>query len=110
GPTAIVKSVAKLDHEKITNGTILNLKFTPELLASPTGKAGLGHLIRTYFDLGGWHVQFNVVSAEKLRAAQQEPDEHRGLIIRVAGYSAFFVELDTAVQDDIIDRTEIAAF
>jgi pyruvate formate-lyase/glycerol dehydratase family glycyl radical enzyme len=110
GPTAIVKSVAKLDHEKITNGTILNLKFTPELLASPKGKEGLAHLIRTYFDLGGWHVQFNVVSAEKLRAAQQEPEKHKGLIIRVAGYSAFFVELDTAVQDDIIDRTEIAAF
>jgi pyruvate formate-lyase/glycerol dehydratase family glycyl radical enzyme len=110
GPTAIVKSVAKLDHRKITNGTILNLKFTPELLSNSRGKEGLAHLIRTFFDLGGWHVQFNVVSAEKLRAAQKDPERHKGLIIRVAGYSAFFVELDSAVQDDIIDRTELGTF
>jgi formate C-acetyltransferase len=110
GPTAIVKSVAKLDHEKITNGTILNQKFTPKLLEGAEGKRALADLIRTYFDLGGWHIQFNVVSADMLRAAQREPEKHKGLIIRVAGYSAFFVELDTAVQDDIIDRTEAASF
>lgn len=110
GPTAIVKSVAKLNHEIITNGTILNQKFTPKLLEGQEGKKGLANLIRSYFDLGGWHIQFNVVSAETLRAAQKEPEKHKGLIIRVAGYSAFFVELDTAVQDDIIDRTEAAEF
>lgn len=110
GPTAIAKSVAKLDHEIITNGTILNMKFSPKLLEEVSGKRGLAHLVRTYFDLGGWHVQFNVVSADTLRAAQKEPEKHKGLIIRVAGYSAFFVELDTAVQDDIIDRTELKTF
>ncbi|UCB45936.1 MAG: glycyl radical protein [Spirochaetota bacterium] len=110
GPTAIAKSVAKLDHEIITNGTILNMKFMPKLLEETTGKKGLADLIRAYFELGGWHVQFNVVSADTLRAAQQEPEQYKGLIIRVAGYSAFFVELDTAVQNDIIDRTEISSF
>ncbi|MCF7929212.1 MAG: glycyl radical protein [Spirochaetales bacterium] len=106
GPTAVVKSVSKLNHEKITNGTILNQKFTPKVLEGERGKRGLANLIRSYFDLGGWHIQFNVVSADTLRAAQRDPEKHKGLIIRVAGYSAFFVELDTAVQDDIIDRTE----
>lgn len=110
GPTAIVKSVAKLNHGIITNGTILNQKFTPKLLEGEEGRRGLANLIRTYFDLGGWHIQFNVVSAEVLREAQVNPEKHKGLIIRVAGYSAFFVELDTAVQNDIIDRTEAATF
>jgi len=110
GPTAIAKSIAKLDHEIITNGTILNMKFTPKLLEDNSGKRSLANLIRTYFDLGGWHVQFNVVSADTLRAAQKQPEKHKGLIIRVAGYSAFFVELDTAVQDDIIERTELKKF
>jgi len=110
GPTAIAKSVAKLDHEIITNGTILNMKFSPQLLEGEKGRKGLADLIRTYFDLGGWHVQFNVVSADTLRTAQKKPEEHKGLIIRVAGYSAFFVELDSAVQNDIIDRTELKGF
>lgn len=106
GPTAIVKSVAKLDHTAVTNGTQLNMKFSPRVLSDPKGKRSLAALIRTFFDLGGWHVQFNVVSADTLRAAQTDPDAYRWLIIRVAGYSAFFVELDKGVQDDIIDRTE----
>jgi pyruvate formate-lyase/glycerol dehydratase family glycyl radical enzyme len=108
GPSAIAKSVAKLDHERITNGTILNMKFLPRLLETEGGKRGLANLIKTYFNLGGWHIQFNVVSAERLKAAQKNPEAHKGLIIRVAGYSAFFTELDRAVQDDIIDRTELA--
>ena len=108
GPSAIAKSVAKLDHERITNGTILNMKFMPKLLQTESGRRGLANLIKTYFNLGGWHIQFNVVSAEKLREAQKDPERHKGLIIRVAGYSAFFTELDKAVQDDIIDRTELA--
>jgi formate C-acetyltransferase len=106
GPTAIVKSVAKLDHAIVTNGTQLNMKFSPRVLSDATGRQGLAALIRTFFDLGGWHVQFNVVSADTLRAAQADPDAYKWLIIRVAGYSAFFVELDKGVQDDIIDRTE----
>ena len=108
GPSAIAKSVAKLDHERITNGTILNMKFLPRFLGNESGRNGLANLIKTYFNLGGWHIQFNVVSAETLRKAQEEPEKHKGLIIRVAGYSAFFTELDRAVQDDIIDRTELA--
>lgn len=110
GPTGVVKSAAKLDHKIITNGTILNQKFTPKLLENDIGKRGLFDLIRTYFDMGGWHIQFNVVSAETLKAAQKNPEKYKGLIIRVAGYSAFFVELDKAVQDDIISRTEAASF
>jgi formate C-acetyltransferase len=106
GPTGIVKSVAKLDHTIVTNGTQLNMKFSPKVLSDAKGKRNLAALIRTFFDLGGWHVQFNVVSADTLKAAQKDPDAYRWLIIRVAGYSAFFVELDKGVQDDIIDRTE----
>lgn len=106
GPLAITRSAAKLNHEIITNGTILNEKFTPKLLESQQGKNALKNLIKTYFEKGGWHIQFNVVSADTLRAAQECPDAYKGLIIRVAGYSAFFVELDRAVQDDIIYRTE----
>ena len=110
GPTAIARSCSKLNHEIITNGTILNEKFTPKLLENKQGQDALKSLIKTYFEDGGWHIQFNVVAAEKLREAQKNPEEHKGLIIRVAGYSAFFVELDEAVQDDIINRTENAAF
>jgi len=110
GPTGVVKSAAKLDHEIITNGTILNQKFTPRLISDDIGKRAMLDLIRSYFDLGGWHIQFNVVSAETLRAAQRDPDAYKGLIIRVAGYSAFFIELDKTVQDDIIARTEQTHF
>ncbi len=110
GPTAIASSASKLNHKIITNGTILNQKFTPTLLKDERGKEGLLDLILGYFDMGGWHIQFNVVSSETLRAAQENPQEHKGLIIRVAGYSAFFTELDRGVQDDIILRTEQSTF
>ena len=110
GPTAITCSCAKLDHEMITNGTILNQKLTPKLLESSEGKEALVNLITTYFQMGGWHIQFNVVEAETLKKAQEKPDDYKGLIIRVAGYSAFFVELDKGVQDDIISRTEQEMF
>lgn len=106
GPIAIARSCSKLPHELITNGTILNEKFTPKLLEDERGKKALKSLIETYFKEGGWHIQFNVVSADTLKKAKIKPDENKGLIIRVAGYSAFFVELDEAVQDDIINRTE----
>lgn len=110
GPTAVVRSAAKLDHMKIHNGTILNQKFSPKLMETEEGKTALKNLIKTYFDIGGWHIQFNVVDAETLKKAQKDPDKYKGLIIRVAGYSAFFVELDKGVQDDIIDRTEYTNF
>ena len=105
GPSAVLRSVAKMDQER-TGGTLLNQKFTPALLADDAGRRGLAALVRTYFRLGGHHVQFNVVDADTLRAAQAHPDEHRDLIVRVAGYSDYFCDLGRSLQDEIIARTE----
>lgn len=105
GPTAVVKSAAKMDHIK-TGGTLLNQKFTPQLLEDEEGMTALMHLIRTYFLLNGHHIQFNVVSADTLRAAQKEPEKYRNLIVRVAGYSDYFNNLSKTLQDEIISRTE----
>ena len=105
GPTAVLRSVAKMDQVR-TGGTLLNQKFTPALLADDTGRRGLVQLIRTYFGLGGHHVQFNVVDADTLRSAQAHPETHRDLIVRVAGYSDYFCDLGRALQDEIIARTE----
>jgi pyruvate formate-lyase/glycerol dehydratase family glycyl radical enzyme len=105
GPTAVLRSVAKMDHWR-TGGTLLNQKFTPALLADEEGVRGLVKLIRTYFRLGGHHLQFNVVDAATLRDAQAHPERHRDLIVRVAGYSDYFCDLGTALQDEIIARTE----
>jgi len=105
GPTAVLRSVAKMDQVR-TGGTLLNQKFTPALLADDAGRRGLRQLIRTYFRLGGHHIQFNVVDAETLRAAQAHPEEHRDLIVRVAGYSDYFCDLGRSLQDEIIARTE----
>jgi len=105
GPTAVLRSVARMDQVR-TGGTLLNQKFTPALLADDAGRRGLLQLIRTYFRLGGHHIQFNVVDADTLRAAQAHPDEHRDLIVRVAGYSDYFCDLGRALQDEIIARTE----
>jgi pyruvate formate-lyase/glycerol dehydratase family glycyl radical enzyme len=105
GPTAVLRSVAKMDHVR-TGGTLLNQKFTPQILADDTGLRGLVSLIRAYFGLGGHHVQFNVVDAETLRAAQRDPARHRDLIVRVAGYSDYFCDLGAALQNEIIARTE----
>lgn len=109
GPTAVLKSVAKMDHVR-TGGTLLNQKFTPQLLSDEAGLDGFVNLIRTYFGLGGHHVQFNVVDAATLRAAQSDPERHRDLIVRVAGYSDYFCDLGRALQDEIIARTEQQAF
>lgn len=104
GPTAVLRSVAKMDHVR-TGGTLLNQKFTPQILADETGLMGLLHLIRTYFKLGGHHIQFNVVDANTLRAAQQNPEQYRDLIVRVAGYSDYFCDLSETLQNEIINRT-----
>ena len=104
GPTAVLKSAAKMDHAR-TGGTLLNQKFTPGLLRDEEGLNGLVSLVRTYFNLDGHHLQFNVVDAETLRAAQQNPAEHRDLIVRVAGYSDYFCDLSLALQEEIIART-----
>jgi formate C-acetyltransferase len=109
GPTAAVKSAAKMDHAR-TGGTLLNIKFTPQLLADDAGLNNLVHLVRTYFKLDGHHIQFNVVDADTLRAAQRNPEQYRDLIVRVAGYSDYFCDLGAALQDEIIARTEHCAF
>jgi pyruvate-formate lyase len=109
GPTAVARSVAKMDHAR-TGGTLLNQKFTPQVLANEDGLDKLVGLVRTYFTLDGHHIQFNVVDAETLRAAQANPEQYRSLIVRVAGYSDYFCDLSKALQDEIITRTEHESF
>jgi trans-4-hydroxy-L-proline dehydratase len=109
GPTAVLKSVSKMDHVR-TGGTLLNQKFTPQLLADDESLDKLVKLIRAYFRLGGHHVQFNVVDAATLRSAQQNPEQYRDLIVRVAGYSDYFCDLGKVLQDEIIARTEHGVF
>ncbi len=109
GPTAVIKSAAKMDHIK-TGGTLLNMKFTPSLVSDENGVDKWAHLVRTYFRMDGHHVQFNVVRADLLREAQANPDAHRDLIVRVAGYSDYFCDLSKALQEEIIARTEHQGF
>jgi formate C-acetyltransferase len=109
GPTAVLKSAAKMDHAR-TGGALLNQKFTPQLLEGEDGVDKLAHLVRSYFKLDGHHIQFNVVTAETLRAAQADPEKYRDLIVRVAGYSDYFCDLTEALQNEIIARTEQKGF
>jgi pyruvate-formate lyase len=109
GPTAVIKSASKMDHAR-TGGTLLNQKFTPQLLEGEEGINKLAQLVRTYFKLDGHHIQFNVVDADTLRAAQEDPQSHRDLIVRVAGYSDYFCDLGEALQNEIIARTEHRSF
>jgi len=110
GPTATLNSVCKLDHTIATNGTQLNQWLTPSLLDEDKGLQSLVDLIRGFFDQGGFHVQFNVVEKETLIDARKNPQNYKTLLVRVAGYSAYFVELDNKLQDDIIGRTEQLKF
>jgi trans-4-hydroxy-L-proline dehydratase len=109
GPTAVIRSVAKMDHAR-TGGTLLNQKFSPALLQDEAGLNGLVALVRSYFKLDGHHIQFNVVDVETLRAARLHPENHRDLIVRVAGYSDYFCDLSSALQEEIIGRTEQGSF
>lgn len=109
GPTAVIKSVAKIDHLR-TGGTLLNQKYTPHLLSDEAGIDKLAHLIRSYFKLDGHHIQLNVVDTATLREAQKNPLKYRDLIVRVAGYSDYFVDLSPELQDEIIKRTEHQSF
>ncbi|MCD6200727.1 MAG: glycyl radical protein [Bacteroidales bacterium] len=107
GPTAVFKSVAKLPTEKIMGGVLLNQKLSPATIRKDQDKQKLISIIRTFFeDLKGWHVQYNIVSRDTLLAAKKDPEKYRDLIVRVAGYSAFFTTLSPDTQDDIIARTE----
>lgn len=109
GPTAVIRSAAKIDHIK-TGGTLLNQKFTPSLLSTEEGCNNLVHLIRAYFRMNGHHIQFNVVDADTLREAQKHPEDYRDLIVRVAGYSDYFNDLGEDLQNEIICRTEQTTF
>lgn len=105
GPTAVVKSAAKMDHLR-TGGTLLNQKFDPSVVQGEEGLNNMASLVRAYFTMDGHHIQFNVVSKETLLKAQKNPDEYKNLIVRVAGYSDYFNNLDKVLQQEIIDRTE----
>ena len=110
GPTASANSVSKLDHHIASNGTLFNRKFHPSALKGRSGLESFVALIRGYFDQKGSHVQFNVVSRETLIDAQKHPENYKGLVVRVAGYSALFTTLSKSLQDDIINRTEQKGF
>jgi len=105
GPTAVIRSSSKVDHTRIRGG-LLNLKFHPSALSGDKGSKNLLALIKTYFEKPGFHVQFNVVDSNMLRDAQAHPENYRGLVVRVAGFSAYWVEMSKALQDQVICRTE----
>jgi len=109
GPTAVIKSLGKMDQVK-SGGTLLNQRFLPDLLATKEDISKLVYLIRTYFKLNGHHIQFNIVDTRTLKKAQASPDDYRDLLVRVAGYSDYFVDLDEYHQQEIIERTEHESF
>jgi formate C-acetyltransferase len=108
GPTALLHSVSKFDQSKFPNGTLLNMKFHPTALASEEGVEKLAQLIKTYFfNMDGMEMQINVVTSRTLRNAQEQPDEYRDLVVRIAGFSVYFIEMNRFSQDDLISRTEL---
>jgi formate C-acetyltransferase len=109
GPSAVVKSLTKIDHIK-SGGTLLNLRFLPSLLRKEEDIKKLGHLIRSYFTLGGHHIQFNVVDTATLKAAQACPEDYKDLLVRMAGYSDYFNDMNADLQQEVIERTENDVF
>ena len=107
GPTALTASVSKVDQSLATNGTLLNMKFPQEAVSGLEGRDNLAAFLRSYLEMGGMHVQFNIMSSETMRAAQKHPEDYRDMLVRVAGYSAYFVELGIPLQNDLIQRTEL---
>jgi formate C-acetyltransferase len=105
GPTNVVRSLGKLDHTK-SGGTLLNLRFVPSLLKRDKDVEKLGHLIRSYFALGGHHIQFNIVDTATLLAAQACPEDYKDLLVRMAGYSDYFNDMNADLQQEVIDRTQ----
>ena len=108
GPTAIAVSCASWDQTKYPCGTLMNMKFSPSCIQGEEGIVKLSQLIQTYFEMGGMEIQINVISADTLRAAQKNPESYKNLVVRVAGFSAYFVELHVTGQDDLISRTELS--
>ena len=109
GPSAVIQSLTKLDHT-MSGGTLLNQRFLPSLLKREQDIIKLGQLIRSYFVLGGHHIQFNIVDTATLKAAQKCPEDYRDLLVRMAGYSDYFNDMNADLQQEIIDRTENEAF
>ncbi|MGF1743500.1 (2S)-3-sulfopropanediol dehydratase [Vibrio minamisatsumaniensis] len=107
GPTAVINSVTKVDHSLATNGTLLNLRFPEDAVSGVEGRDILVSFVDEYMNKQGMHVQFNIMSSEKMRAAQKNPELYKDMLVRVAGYSAYFVELGKPLQDDLIQRTEL---
>lgn len=107
GPTALANSVSKVDHSLAPNGTLLNMKFPQDAVGGREGRDNLVDFIDVYFSRGAMHVQFNIMSSETMRAAQKRPEKYRDMLVRVAGYSAYFVELGEALQKDLIQRSEL---
>ncbi|NLT15496.1 MAG: hypothetical protein GXY05_14265 [Clostridiales bacterium] len=106
GPAAVLKSVAAINHSTFRNGTLLNMKFHPATVQGDEGVKKLRMLVETFFSLGGMHLQYNVVGGDQLREAQTDPEKYKNLVIRIAGFSAYFVELDHSLQNDLISRTD----
>jgi formate C-acetyltransferase len=107
GPTAVANSVAKLDHARIGNGIILNWKFSPGTVAGEAGRDKLIDLMDIYFRNGGMQSQFSIIGKDIMLDAQKKPEKYQGLLVRVAGYSAYYVELSKDIQNDLIGRTEL---
>ena len=108
GPTGVIKSVSAIKQDQFPNGTLMNLKFHPTAVAGEGGWKKLAELMQTYFELGGMELQINIISTDTLKDAQAHPDKHKDLVVRVAGFSAYFVELHPSGQADLIRRTELA--
>ncbi|MBT7600112.1 MAG: formate C-acetyltransferase/glycerol dehydratase family glycyl radical enzyme, partial [Anaerolineae bacterium] len=109
GPSAVIKSLTKIDHTK-SGGTLLNQRFLPSLLKRDEDIKKLGHLVRSYFTLGGHHIQFNIVDTATLLAAQENPDDYKDLLVRMAGYSDYFNDMNADLQQEVIERTQNEAF
>ncbi|MEX1383954.1 pyruvate formate lyase family protein, partial [Lutibacter sp.] len=109
GPSAVIKSLTKLDQTK-SGGTLLNQRFLPSLLKRDEDLKKLGHLVRSYFALGGHHIQFNIVDTATLYAAQENPEDYKDLLVRMAGYSDYFNDMNADLQQEVIDRTENESF
>jgi len=105
GPTAVFLSASKLNLDLVSNGVDLNMKLLPSLIRTDADRKKMAQMVHGYFNAGGMHVQFNVISNETLLAAQKNPNAYRNLVVRVAGYSAFFTDLDVEIQNEIISRT-----
>ena len=108
GPTAVFNSTCCFDHSRFMDGIALNMRIHPSSVSTDEGLGKLKEMTKTYFSNGGMEVQYNIVSAETMRAAQEDPQTYRDLVVRIAGFSAYFVEMTPDLQNDIISRTENA--